>query len=364
MKVPGLEDKVKGLGDIITRINKEKQELCGLVSNLREQINDAEEARTDSKNDEGLMREKLKLIVRENEMLKLKVKGLEGMYEAEIGEVKNVEEVIQDLKDVQLELDFTKKNELSVKRDKEELKRIISELKEQIQIIEHQRNHFELRTDQVERDYEEEKRKHEEFLRSARESQYSTNNMVEEVNFLKNKLEQMQGEKRELERENMEIQDRLDENLDKLIELQSQRNSVVGGGNAGALGVLRALAARDRPGAVARAEEDHQRRPADPGGGGARRVSGGLASPEALVHCVEKLTKAVKEEREHVSDLQNQVMDLREAKINLLEKLNELKEEQTSNASLNHSRMEFQSQIVGSKETAGSDGLTETTTRK
>jgi hypothetical protein len=42
-------------------------------------------------------------------------------------------------------------------------------------------------------------------------------------------------------------------------------------------------------------------------------------------------------------------MDLREAKINLLEKLNELKEEQTSNASLNNSRLEFQSQIVGGR---------------
>jgi hypothetical protein len=50
-------------------------------------------------------------------------------------------------------------------------------------------------------------------------------------------------------------------------------------------------------------------------------------------------------------------MDLREAKINLLEKLNELKEEQTSNASLNNSRLEFQSQIVGGKETEGIYGL-------
>jgi chromosome segregation ATPase len=243
MKVPGLEDKVKSLGDIITRINKEKQELCGLVSNLREQINDAEEARTDSKNDEGLMREKLKLIARENEMLKLKIKGLEGMYEAEIGEVKNVEEVIQDLKDVQLELDFTKKNEVSAKRDKEELKRIISELKEQIQIIEHQRNHFELRTDEVEREFQEEKKRNEEFLKSARESQYSTNNMMEEVNFLKNKLDQLQAEKRELEQENLEIQDRLDENLDKLIEMQSQRNSVVRSLKSGPFGILRKLSA-------------------------------------------------------------------------------------------------------------------------
>ena len=58
-KVPRLEENNKGLNLLIQQLNKEKAELCELVSSLRDQLNDIEEEKTNAKNDESLMKQKL-----------------------------------------------------------------------------------------------------------------------------------------------------------------------------------------------------------------------------------------------------------------------------------------------------------------
>ena len=150
-RIVSMEDQIKVLGSTITNLNKEKRDLCDLASTLRDQINDGEDERSTSKHDETLMREKLKYALKEKDIMAAKVRGLEGMYESELGEIKKAEDVVKLLKQTQMEAEFLKKDYNIIRKEKEELRSIIEGLKGQIDIVEGQRDHFEDKHDKFAR---------------------------------------------------------------------------------------------------------------------------------------------------------------------------------------------------------------------
>ena len=67
---------------------------------------------------------------------------------------------------MQMELEFSRKNESSLKIEKEELKQIISGLKAHIDTIEGQRDHFEERHDQAHQNFISIRQEHDEVIKS------------------------------------------------------------------------------------------------------------------------------------------------------------------------------------------------------
>lgn len=225
-KIPGLEQQVKALINSRDQLNKEKQDLCELVSSLRDQLNDMEDEKTNAKHDETLMREKLGFVVKEKDILNQKIRNLEGMYQSELGEIQHAEEVLQQLKKSQMELEYLRKNEKAMKREKEELKAILQGLKEQINEVELQRDHFEDAHDKLQAELERMNERHSNLVEIHHHKESSKEDHSQELDNLRGRLEAMTREKQSLEQENIDLQDRLDENINKLYDLESKRNSV------------------------------------------------------------------------------------------------------------------------------------------
>jgi chromosome segregation ATPase len=230
-RIPGLEDKIKAMSDASLLLNREKQDLCSLVSSLRDQLNEAEDDKTNAKRDENLMREKLKYVVKEKELIAQKLKNLEGVYQSELGEVKHIEELMKDLKNANMELEYSRKQDAQVKKEKEELKVIIKGLKSHIDDIEGQRDHFENQHDRVHQNLLQIQEEHQNAIQSAKNSIHHSDSMIstveslkEEVEYLKSQLQSVQNEKVNLEQENQEMQQRLDDNIEEMIKMQSKEN--------------------------------------------------------------------------------------------------------------------------------------------
>lgn len=206
--------------------SKEKQELLALVSSLRDQINDMEDERNNALNDESLMREKLKYVVKEKEILNQRIRNLEGLYKSELGEVQNAEEVMKQLKKVNMEAEYLKKNDATMKREREELKQILHGLKEHINEVELQRDHFEDSCDRLQAELDRINERHMSLVELHHQNDHSNEGVAQEIDVLRTKLDGAAREKEALERENMDLQDRLEENINKLYELESKRHSV------------------------------------------------------------------------------------------------------------------------------------------
>ena len=230
-RIPGLEEQIRGLNSAILNLNREKRDLCDLVSTLRDQINDGEEERTNAKHDENLMREKLKFALRERDILGTKVKSLEGMYESELGEIKNAEDVIKSLKQAQMEAEFLKKDYAVIRKEKEELRTIIHELKGQLNIVEDQRDHFETKHDKAHQELQNVISDKQSANNSQRQSIHVSSEAVEEIEVMRMRVYALEREKKALEEENMEMQERLDENIEKLYRLESGSTQSAGSKN-------------------------------------------------------------------------------------------------------------------------------------
>lgn len=220
-RIPGLEDKVKTLTSAVSAMSREKKDLHDLMGSLREQINDMEDEKSNAKEDETLMREKLKYVMREKEILQTKVKKLEGMYESELGEVKNAEDVVKALKQTQLELDYLRKNDLTTRKEKEELRAIIQGLRGQIDAIEGQRDHFENQHEKLNQEIEGIKSGKQSGYISQKESIHVMEYADDDTGLLKIRVGALEREKAALEEENREIQERLDEHIERLYKGES-----------------------------------------------------------------------------------------------------------------------------------------------
>ena len=224
-KVPRLEENSRGLNLLVQQLNKEKAELCGLVSSLRDQLNEIEEEKTNAKNDERLMRQKLEFVVKEKEVLAQKIRNLEGMYKSEIGEVRNVEQLMQQIKKSEMEAEYARKSEANAKKEAAELKMILQGLKDQISQIEGQRDHFEDKCTHYEDVLKQSEESHDAADEAQRRSQASHEQLMAEINRLRQKLDSTMREKLMLEEENREMQDRLDQNLNQMIGIQTSRRN-------------------------------------------------------------------------------------------------------------------------------------------
>jgi chromosome segregation ATPase len=225
-KIPSLDQQIKTLMNSNSHMVKEKQDLCELVSSLRDQLNEMEDEKTNAKHDEALMREKLGFVVKEKDILNQKIRNLEGMYQSELGEIQHAEEVLQQLKKSQMELEYMKKNEKVMKREKEELKAILQGLKEQINEIEQQRDHFEDAHDKLQAELERMNDRHMNLVELHHHKDSNSDNILQEMNVLRTRLDNVIREKQSLEQENIDLQDRLDDNINKIYEMESKRNSV------------------------------------------------------------------------------------------------------------------------------------------
>lgn len=225
-KIPTLEQRVKGMIAAQQMHQKEKEELMSLVSSLRDQINDMEDEKTNALNDESLMREKLKFVVKEKDILNQKIRNLEGMYQSELGEVKHAEDVMQQLKKANMELEYLRKNDANMKREKEELKMILQGLKEHVNEVELQREHFEDHYEQAQTELDRVNERHKSLMDLHQQQEYANDGAGEEIEVMRARLDGALREKESLERENMDLQDRLEDNINKLYEIESKRNSV------------------------------------------------------------------------------------------------------------------------------------------
>lgn len=225
-KIPSLEQQIKSLTTSNGNLMKEKQELCQLVSSLRDQLNEMEDEKTSAKHDEALMREKLGFVVKEKEILNQKIKNLEGLYQSELGEIQHAEDVMQQLKKTQLEMEYLKKTEKAMKREKEELKAILAGLKDHINEIETQRDHFEDAHDKLQAELQRMNERHSNLVELHHHNENANGNAKQEIEAMRDRLDAVAREKEALEQENIDLQERLDENIDKLYAMESKRNSV------------------------------------------------------------------------------------------------------------------------------------------
>lgn len=220
-RIPSLEEQMKNLNSAALTLNKEKRDLCDLVSSLRDQINEGEEERSNAKHDETLMREKLKYAIRERDIMAAKVKGLEGMYESELGEIKRAEDIVQSLKQAQMEAEYLKKDHSILRKEKTELMSIIQGLKKQLNIVEEQRDHFENEQDRANQELQLVVSDQQSANNSQRQSQHHINPYPEEIEGFRSRIHALEREKISLEQENLEMQERLDDTLKKLYSLES-----------------------------------------------------------------------------------------------------------------------------------------------
>ena len=304
-RVGQLEERVKALNECVLRLTKEKQELCGLVSGLREQLNEMEEEKGEARSDEKLMREKLKYVQKEKEMMTKRVEKLEGMYQSELGEIKNVEGLVKELKKQQLEVDYMRKHAEVIKKEKDELRMIIEGLKNQISMIEGQRDHFETQHDRIHQNYQTTKSEQEKIIESQKQSQYVSESLSGDLEALKSRIDVLIRQKNNLERENEDLQSRLDEHMDQLMkgEMTFGRKSRDSGQEIGS--------EWERVEAILREDFGAEIEKKD--------------SPDIgeLVDTLSSLGESYKKGQAGMQELEDQVMELREAKIVLLEKISE-----------------------------------------
>ncbi len=142
-----LTSQIEELKKQLETVRKEKEPLLLLISSQREELSAAEEARTQAINERSLIKEKLQQVSDDKKITDQRVKNLEGMYKAELGEVKNAEILLSDLKKKELEMEYCIKVQTSLLKERNDLKQIIEGLKEEIAKIEQQRDHFEKELD-------------------------------------------------------------------------------------------------------------------------------------------------------------------------------------------------------------------------
>lgn len=131
-----LEKLVSSLEQTIQKGKEEKIELCGVVSDLRQQLNESEDLRLKGKQDETLATEKLGILLNENEVLKIKVKNLEGAYQSEYGNIGSAFELNQKVKKLEVDLEFSKKELIRMDKEKSELVGVLDELRDQLNVAE------------------------------------------------------------------------------------------------------------------------------------------------------------------------------------------------------------------------------------
>lgn len=244
-----LESQVKVLNENVSRLIQEKQDLTELVTGLREQLNSMEDEKSKAMFDEKLSLDKMKFAFKEKEIMAQKVKNLEGLYKAEIGEVQHAEEVIQKYKQTQLQLEHSLNETKKAKREGAELRAIMQGLKDHIMEVERQRDHFESRLDVLTEELEKAKRYSETLEtigHTAGHNGFPGVGTVERIQLqeyptstpethadARSIIESLERDKQALEEENRELSDRLNEMLDRVYDLQDRatRSSVGGFGS-------------------------------------------------------------------------------------------------------------------------------------
>ena len=184
-----------------------------------------EQEKTDAKNDEKLMRQKLEFVTKEKEVLLQKIRNLEGMYQSEIGDVKNVEELMQRIKKVELESEYAKKSENNAKRESAELKMILQGLKDQITQIENQRDHYEDKFLHAEDELRRRMESEAEFQQNHRNSLETKEELLQEISRIKFRYDSILREKGMLDEENRELQERLSDNMDRIMMSSEKKNT-------------------------------------------------------------------------------------------------------------------------------------------
>lgn len=313
----------------------EKADLCTLINSLREQLNDMETEKTDANNDEKLMGEKLKFVVKEKDILNQKIKNLEGLYRSELGEIQHAEQVLQEIKKVQMELEVANKEIQAFKREKAELLAILQGTKDQLSNIENQRDHFEDKFDQVNEELQRERALHQELVATQGLRENIVGEAKRESNNLAAQLELVRRENIILQDENKDLQDRIEEHLQRLLLVESENQK-----KAQPIPVQQDLFATptsQRESRHIHNSIDHIKEME------ARRSIAELSiswtdlenilkykcnmeipdgtDPQSLVDCVDHLADSIAEIKTNVSELQNQVINLRADKIDLLERL-------------------------------------------
>ena len=318
-KVLGLDQKIKIFENTVFNMGSEKQDLTILVTSLRDQLNEMEDEKTDAINDEGLMKEKLKFVVKEKEILGQKIKNLEGLYKSELGEIHHAEEVLKKLKKAELDLEFMKKNETLLRREKAELLQILQGTKDQLSQIEGQRDHFEDAHDRIAEDLQRAINTHndllgthQDFIVGQTNIEVATTSLVHDMRSLKTRLAAVEEEKKLLHEENKDLQARLDDHVDRIYAMEENPFR-----KSDSIEIVRANIQRSTVMENSLDWLDLEN---------ILRYKLSLEIPQAtdpkiLIDCVDQLADSLSEEKMNINILQNQVIELRADKINLLEKL-------------------------------------------
>lgn len=131
-----LEKLVSSLEGSINQNKQEKMDLCGVISDLRQQLNESEDFRLKSKQDEKLAIEKVDILKEENGVLKIKIQNLEGAYQNEYGNIGSAFELNQKVKKMEVDLEFGKKENHKIEREKQDLVGVLHDLREQLNMAE------------------------------------------------------------------------------------------------------------------------------------------------------------------------------------------------------------------------------------
>ena len=96
----------KNLKKKIDRFTEEKIELCNVVSDLRNQLNEIEDSKSDALHEARLASDKLRIVTEDRDVLRSKITNLEGMYKSEYGNISSAKELTEQLRRKELDIEL------------------------------------------------------------------------------------------------------------------------------------------------------------------------------------------------------------------------------------------------------------------
>ena len=214
-----IQKTVDHFNRLINEYQKDKLQLCKVISDQREEIDLNYTQNSELIKNEILSRNKISYLLEEKKGLEEKIKRLEGMYISEIGEVKSAEAIMKDMKNKDLEMNFLRDEILNLQTEKSDLKIVVDGLKSQMYKVEIQRDNFEnmMKREQSEK----------ELVKKQLES---IEDLKEEIEEIRHRESLLIIQSKNLTEENQNFQDRLKDmielNQNLKIEIEEKQSDL------------------------------------------------------------------------------------------------------------------------------------------
>ena len=214
-----IQKTVDHFNRLINEYQKDKLQLCKVISDQREEIDLNYTQNSELIKNEILSRNKISYLLEEKKGLEEKIKRLEGMYISEIGEVKSAEAIMKDMKNKDLEMNFLRDEILNLQTEKSDLKIVVDGLKSQMYKVETQRDNFEnmMKREQSEK----------ELVKKQLES---IEDLKEEIEEIRHRESLLIIQSKNLTEENQNFQDRLKDmielNQNLKIEIEEKQSDL------------------------------------------------------------------------------------------------------------------------------------------